>query len=154
MSYFIGADPGKSGSIVAICGDRFDCIKLDRSLSEIREWIHNRTYSPIAITRVVLEKVHAMPSQGVSSTFSFGESFGAVQMALTFLGGEIEYVSPRKWQQHFGLVFPKDSLTHTEKKNRHKEKAIELAPEGFKVTHATADALLIARYAEQTLGGG
>lgn len=51
----------------------------------------------------MMEKVSAMPRQGVSSTFRFGENFGAVQMAVAGHGYEYHYVTPAKWKQYFHL---------------------------------------------------
>lgn len=51
----------------------------------------------------VIEKVHAMPKQGGSSTFRFGEGYGALQMGLAGHGYELRYVTPSVWKKHFGL---------------------------------------------------
>lgn len=51
----------------------------------------------------VLEQVHAMPKQGVSSTFRFGQCYGALQMAVVGHGYEVHDVTPQKWKKHFGL---------------------------------------------------
>ena len=97
-------------------------------------------------TFCLIEKVHAMPGQGVTSMFTFGMNYGALRMALVCHGIPFEAVTPQKWQREFGLVFPRKlGLTPTEKKNRHKARAQELFP-SLKVTHATADALLICEY--------
>jgi len=53
---------------------------------------------------VVIESVHAMPAQGVSSSFQFGRMFGAVEMLAQFYGCEIVYVTPQKWKKHFNLL--------------------------------------------------
>ena len=51
----------------------------------------------------ILEKVHAMPNQGSSSTFRFGECFGALRMAVVGHGYEDRYVTPQAWKKHFKL---------------------------------------------------
>lgn len=51
----------------------------------------------------VIEKVHAMPKQGGSSTFRFGEGYGALQMACAGHGYEMRYVTPHVWKKHFKL---------------------------------------------------
>jgi hypothetical protein len=63
-----------------------------------------------------------------------------------------EYVTPQKWQKEFGLIVTGRGLGQddTAKKNRNKARAQELFP-GIKITHAIADALLIAEYGRRTL---
>ena len=51
----------------------------------------------------VLEQVSAMPGQGVSSTFRFGQNFGAVQMAIAGHGYVSHLVTPVTWKKHFKL---------------------------------------------------
>ena len=52
---------------------------------------------------VIIEAVHAMPRQGVSSSFSFGRSTGAVEALALAHFERVDWVSPRVWKQHFGL---------------------------------------------------
>jgi crossover junction endodeoxyribonuclease RuvC len=83
-----------------------------------------------------------MPRQGVTSMFSFGKQFGMILGVLEAYRLEYEMTTPQKWQKHMGITkIPGE--TKTAKKNRHKAMAQELFPE-IKVTHAVADALLIA----------
>lgn len=86
----------------------------------------------------LIEKVHSMPNQGVSSTFTFGMSYGALRMAVRASGIPFEGVTPQKWQKGLGC------LTGGEK-NVSKERAQNLFPH-LKIIHATADAILIAEY--------
>jgi len=79
-----------------------------------------------------------MPGQGVASSFKFGQGYGSLEMALTAAGIPFERVTPQKWQKALGC------LTKGQK-NVSKRKAQELFPT-MKVTHATADALLIAEW--------
>jgi crossover junction endodeoxyribonuclease RuvC len=51
-----------------------------------------------------IEQVSAMPGQGVSSVFRFGEQFGALQMALAATKTPTHYVTPAVWKRHFGLT--------------------------------------------------
>lgn len=73
-------------------------------------------------------------------------------MACLAAGLRVEYVSPQKWQRALGLLSKGRGLGQgdTAKKNRNKAKAQELFP-GVKVTHAIADALLLAEYGRRTL---
>jgi len=57
---------------------------------------------------------------------------------------QLHAVRPQEWQREFKLIVPK-TWTHTKKKNLHKQRAEELFP-GIKITHAIADALLIAEW--------
>jgi len=50
-----------------------------------------------------IEQVSAMPGQGVSSMFRFGQQFGALQMALAATKTPTHYVTPAVWKKHFGL---------------------------------------------------
>ncbi len=84
----------------------------------------------------VLEKVHAMPRQGVASTFGFGRNRGHLEMALTAAGVVWKEETPAKWQKRMGCLTKGD-------KNVSKRKAQHLFPEQ-KVILSTADALLIA----------
>ena len=82
--------------------------------------------------------------------FNFGHNFGMLEGLLIGAGIPYDRVTPQKWQKEFGLYRLPDE-TKTAKKNRHKELAKELFPT-LNVTHATADALLIAEYCRRTCG--
>ena len=90
-----------------------------------------------------------MPKQGVASTFKFGRSYGNLEAFLIAAEIPFERVVPSVWQREFGLISKKGE-TKTAKKNRHKAKAQELFP-SVKVTHAVADALLIAEWHRRRL---
>lgn len=101
---YVGIDPGLSGAIAIQAGDKVTVSKLPTTggkpnelylpalLTFIRE---NITSNPV----VVLEKVHAMPKQGVSSTFKFGDTYG--QLKGLMAGLEIPYslVTPQQWKK-------------------------------------------------------
>lgn len=92
---------------------------------------------------VWVEYVHAMPSQGVSSSFAFGRGYGVWLGALAALGVQVRLVRPRVWKAHHGLISqPKDAA---------RQRALDLWPGladmlGRKRDHGRADALLIAKY--------
>lgn len=151
---YIGIDPGKNGATVVMRdGAGMDVMRhkdydLNGYCAAMREICLYNT------TRICLiESVHAMPGQGVSSTFAFGRDLGQRETAVTASGIELEFVTPQAWQKEFGLIVRKqfgvEPLTKTQKKNKHKMVAQKLFP-FIKVTHATADALLIAEYAKRT----
>ena len=98
-------------------------------------------------TIVVVEHVNAMPGQGVTSMFNFGQSFGVVKGICSALGLPIYFVRPTKWKKHFNLIKTNKDASRT--------KAIEMYPEISNKLHRKkdsnkADAILIARYFNDT----
>lgn len=141
MKLYIGIDPGLSGGIAFIpsLGDPWahKMPETDRDLIDlIRDSIN------LFDARAVIELVHSSPQMGVKSAFTFGEGYGRLQMALTALGVPYERVRPAMWQKAMGCLTKGD-------KNVSKRRAQELFP-ALKVTHAIADALLIAEFARRT----
>lgn len=139
--YFIGVDPGASGSICAINESAFPVLTFalkDRTDVDIKEALTMMMGAELPMSGV-LERVHAMPKQGVSSTFKFGSSFGSLGAHLVWAGIRFELVSPHKWQQSLGCLSRGN-------KNVTKRKAQEMFPT-LRVTHAIADGLLLALYA-------
>ncbi len=161
---FIGVDPGQSGGIASIDettgpdgnGERVvRAVAMPKTERDILEefWFLARSDGQ---QRAMIEKVHAFPAkpkkgergsgQGVSSAFKFGMNYGFLRASLIASEIPFEDVLPQKWQREFGLVFPRArNLTITEKKNFHKQAAQQLFPR-MTITHAIADALLIAEY--------
>jgi crossover junction endodeoxyribonuclease RuvC len=141
----IGIDPGKNGAIAWIengkpCVEKMpetlqDLWELFESIGlELRCPIESRT----VIIKAYLEQVHSSPQMGVKSSFTFGQGFGHLEMALTAAGIPFERVRPQAWQKALGCMSGGD-------KNVTKRRAQELFP-SLTITHATADALLIAEY--------
>ena len=96
---------------------------------------------------VVVEHVNAMPGQGVTSMFNFGQSFGIIKGICSALSLPIYFVRPNKWKKHFNLI-----KTH---KDASRTKVIEIYPEissklSKKKDSNKADAVLIARYFNDT----
>ena len=145
MSLYLGVDPGKSGAAALITHasaivsvQKFDVTEMD-----ICEWFGGDA-SHLAGVVGILEYVSSMPKDGVVSAFKFGTSYGFLRGMLLVHGIRFATVTSSKWQRTFGLISKKGE-TKTHKKNRHKARAQELFP-GVKVTHAIADALLLADY--------
>ena len=135
----LGIDPGLSGGLAVVGQDIVECYKMPATekdvFSAIRELL-GRT----KIRKAYIEKVHSMPRQGVSSTFTFGTNYGGLRMALIALEIPFEAVAPGVWQRTMGCLSKGD-------KNVTKARAQELYPAlGRRITHATADALLIATF--------
>ena len=147
MTYYIGVDPGMSGSICSIDSEGTPCVvtKTDKPYKEI--WDKLWWYG-LEDSEAVVELVHSMPNQGVASTFKFGESFGMLLGLMTASNIPYVKVRPSVWCKEFGLK-RKEGEPNTDWKNRHKQLALELFPDAD-VTHATADALLIAEYCRRT----
>ena len=94
-------------------------------------------------TFVIVEQVSAMPGQGVTSMFNFGQTFGAIKGICASLNLPIFYVRPAKWKKHFDLINASKDASRT--------KAIEMYPSisdrlRKKKDVNKADAILIARY--------
>lgn len=141
MTTYIGIDPGASGGIAWIDVDSgYDPFvhvqKMPETEADTKELLSNILGSQVFC---LIESVHSMPKQGVASSFKFGRNYGLLRGLLIGLGIPFDEVSPQKWQKAMGC------LTHGDK-NVSKAKAQQLYPH-LKITHATADALLIARYA-------
>lgn len=143
MKTIIGIDPGQSGGVAWI-QDGKPCVeKMPETLQDLWGLITDISNTVRESTRhldcvAYLEQVHSSPQMGVKSSFTFGNGYGHLEMALTAAGIPFERVSPQNWQKALGCLTKGN-------KNVSKRKAQELFPQ-MKVTHATADALLIAEY--------
>lgn len=151
---FMGCDPGMSGAFAILDGrgQIVDVTPMPETAKDISDYVQEFA-SRIRIA--VIESVHAMPKQGVSSAFKFGRNFGTLHMALVAHGVPFEFVLPGKWQQPLGCIVsgrtgPEDRKTA--KKQHNKARAQELFP-SQRVTHKIADALLMAEYCRRHLGG-
>jgi crossover junction endodeoxyribonuclease RuvC len=96
---------------------------------------------------VVVEHVNAMPGQGVTSMFNFGQSFGVIKGICAALSLPIYFVRPTKWKKHFNLIKTNKDASRT--------KVIEAYPEISDKLHRKkdsnrADAILIALYFSDT----
>jgi len=136
MKTIIGIDPGKSGGIAWIDDDMPGVIAMPETLKDLFELL--RDISCEGNATAYLEQVHSSPQMGVKSAFTFGNGFGHLEMALTGCAIPFQRIRPQAWQQTLGCLTKGD-------KNVTKRRAQELFPD-LKVTHATADALLIAEY--------
>ena len=154
----IGIDPGVSGAI-SILEDKkvikvfdmptmIDGKKNKRQVNGsqvaniIKENVHTNKE-----TIVVVEHVNAMPGQGVTSMFNFGQSFGIIKGVCAALSLPIYFVRPTKWKKHFNLIKTNKDASRT--------KVIQVYPEissklSRKKDSNKADAILIARYFNDT----
>ena len=156
----IGIDPGISG---AICffqnGEITDVIdkpsmadgkKNKRQINsqqvfnEISERIFNIPKKEII---VVIEQVSAMPGQGVTSMFNFGQSFGVLKGICSAMQLSMYFVRPAKWKKYYGLIKTEKDASRT--------KVIEIFPYissklSKKKDSNKADAILIANFFNNT----
>ena len=156
----IGIDPGLSGSICfLINGKILDVIEMPTMTegkknkrqvngSQVFNEITKRTkeYQKNQI-RVVIEQVSAMPGQGVTSMFNFGQSFGVLKGVCTAMQLPMYFVRPAKWKKYFNLINSEKDASRT--------RAIEIFPSfssslSKKKDSNKADAILIASYYYET----
>ena len=97
--------------------------------------------------KVVIEQVSAMPGQGVTSMFNFGQSFGILKGICSAMQLPIYFVRPAKWKKYFNLINSEKDASRT--------RAIEIFPYfssnlSKKKDSNKADAILIASYFHET----
>ena len=155
----IGIDPGISGSI---------CFFEDGKIIEVIEMpvmtegkknkkqvngaqIYNEFLKRINKKedeiRVVIEQVSAMPGQGVTSMFNFGQSFGILKGICSAMQIPMFFVRPAKWKKYFNLINSQKDASRT--------RAIEIFPYfstqlSKKKDSNKADAILIASFYYET----
>lgn len=136
--YILGIDPGWAGGAALIDGSDGSTLSHCSFSTATETEIISAVKSMANDANVCyLEKVHSMPKQGVASSFKFGWIYGLLRGVVVSRVRTIE-VTPQTWQKSLGCLTRGD-------KNVSKAKAQMLFP-GVKITHATADALLIAYY--------
>ena len=154
----IGIDPGLSGAI-AVMHDKkvinmYDMPVMAEGKKNKRQLNSSQLVNIIKEninededTIVVVEQVNAMPGQGVTSMFNFGQTFGAIQGVCAALKLPIFFVRPSKWKKHFELInSTKDAI---------RTKVIEMYPTlsgqlAKKRDVNKSDAVLIAKFYFET----
>ena len=150
----IGIDPGLSGGIAVLDDlkifEIFDMPIMSEGKKNKNQLnsaqlvnIMNKHVLGKDNTFVIVEQVSAMPGQGVTSMFNFGQTFGSIKGICAALGLPIFYVRPAKWKKHFELINSSKDASRT--------KVIEMYPSissrlAKKKDVNKADAILIARY--------
>ena len=156
----IGIDPGISGSICFFQdGIIKDVIEMPtmtdgkknkrqvngaQIFNEISERINKFDKKNI---KVVIEQVSAMPGQGVTSMFNFGQSFGVLKGICSAMQLSMHFVRPAKWKKYFNLINTEKDASRT--------KVIEIFPYisqqlSRKKDSNKADAILIASFFYET----
>jgi crossover junction endodeoxyribonuclease RuvC len=148
----IGIDPGVTGAIAFFFPEtpgRVVALDLPLANGEISAPLLAdiiRTYAPAL---AIIERVSAMPGQGVVSMFNFGRSYGDVRGVIGALNIPVHFVTPQRWKKHFRLSSDKE---------RARALALRLFPacaDSFKLKkhHGRAEAALIAKFGAETIGG-
>jgi len=156
----IGIDPGLSGSICFMeDGKILDVIEMptmaegkqskrqvngSQIYNEILKRANNHEKNDI---RVIIEQVSAMPGQGVTSMFNFGQSFGILKGICSAMQLSMYFVRPSKWKKYFNLINSEKDASRT--------RAIEIFPYyssqlSKKKDSNKADAILIASFYYET----
>ena len=156
----IGIDPGISGSICFFKdGKILNVIEMptmtegkknkkqvngSQIYNEILKRVNKLETSDI---RVIVEQVSAMPGQGVTSMFNFGQSFGILKGICSAMQLPIYFVRPAKWKKYFNLINSEKDASRT--------RAIEIFPYfssqlSKKKDANKADAILIASFYYET----
>ena len=156
----IGIDPGISGSICFFQdGKIVDVVEMptmtegkknkkqvngSQIFNEISEKIEKLDKKEI---KVVIEQVSAMPGQGVTSMFNFGQSFGILKGICSAMQLPMYFVRPAKWKKYFNLINSEKDASRT--------RAIEIFPYfsnqlSRKKDSNKADAILIASFYYET----
>jgi len=144
---YIGIDPGKSGGISSFKDGKVRAVKCPDTFGKMFLAFKDMLGETAPCnTYVFIEQVWAFPSDSNKSAFAFGTNYGAWQTIAEIEEVNIILVRPRKWQKHFDT--PK-----SDKKTR-KRWLKELAQSmcDFRVTFNTSDAILIAKYCEDSKG--
>ena len=154
----IGIDPGLSGAIAILQEKKvlniFDMPVMSEGKKNKRQLNSAQLVNIIKENKndneeiiVVVEQVNAMPGQGVTSMFNFGQTFGAIKGISAALNLPIFFVRPSKWKKHFDLI--------NSSKDSSRTKVIEMYPSlssqlAKKKDVNKSDAILIARFYYET----
>ena len=156
----IGIDPGISGSICFFKdGKILDVVEMPNMTegkknkkqvngAQIYNEITKRVNKAEKVNvRVIIEQVSAMPGQGVTSMFNFGQSFGILKGICSAMQLPMFFVRPAKWKKHFNLINSEKDASRT--------RAIEIFPSfspqlSRKKDSNKADAILIASFYYET----
>jgi crossover junction endodeoxyribonuclease RuvC len=156
----IGIDPGISGSICFFeDGKILDVVEMPtmtEGKKNKRQVNGSQVYNEISKKikqvdkkdiKVIIEQVSAMPGQGVTSMFNFGQSFGILKGMCSAMQLPMYFVRPAKWKKYFSLINSEKDASRT--------KAIEIFPHfssnlSKKKDSNKADAILIASYFYET----
>lgn len=144
---YIGIDPGAKGALAVI---------LENGAVEIADFDRDRYrnlleyWSNLSKIHCCLERVGAMPGQGVTSMFHFGENFGYIQGLLEAFWIPYELVTPQKWRKEFQITGDKNSSIAVCKR-LFPGVDLRRTPKCRKDHDGMAEALLMAEYARRRM---
>ncbi len=155
----IAIDPGISGSICFFeDGKILEVLEMPTMIegkkskrqvngAQIYNEILKRIDGSEKQTRVIIEQVSAMPGQGVTSMFNFGQSYGILKGICSAMQLPMFFVRPAKWKKYFNLINSQKDASRT--------RAIEIFPYfssqlSKKKDSNKADAILIASFYHET----
>ena len=154
----IGIDPGLSGAIAVMHNKKvinmYDMPVMAEGKKNKRQLNSSQLVNIIkeninedeeAI--VVVEQVNAMPGQGVTSMFNFGQTFGAIKGVCAALKLPIFFVRPSKWKKHFELINSSKDASRTKVIEMYPTLSSQLAK---KRDVNKSDAVLIAKFYFET----
>lgn len=155
IRFFMGVDPGLTGAAAFVNEvGAFICFcDYPGSASELAHELHDLIYGPIGLTHDhdlalgVIEQVHTMPKQGVSSTGKFMKNAGIWEGCIAALNIPYELITPQRWRKILDSSVPKKPTK--EDLRAYAIKRWPKAAENLKrvMDHNRAEALLIAEYA-------
>jgi crossover junction endodeoxyribonuclease RuvC len=153
---FIGFDPGLTGALGIVSADGAHELVIDLPIVRDRSlaWVDGSALQSTLLeaiggrqTRAVVERVSAMPRQGIASAFLFGVGFGSILSVLQALHIPLEFVTPGVWKKSFGLSKDKHASLH-------KARLMFPTAELHLAKHdGRAEALLIAEFGRRTFVG-
>ena len=151
-SLFIGIDPGKSGGIAVIDVEEGTTMPAPYSDEALLKTIRLVSmFEPKEAKKVCcLEKVSAMPHQGVTSMFNFGKNYGYIKGVLEAFSIPYQEVPPQKWKKEFGLNSDKAASVEVCKR-LFPDVDLLATPRCKKPHDGMAEALLMAEYARRKL---
>lgn len=152
MKVFIGIDPGKDGAL-AVLGYReapilvpFSETEYPCQLRRLDPTFPNRPFDGRPFC--VVEHVNAMPGQGVTSCFSFGQNFGFILGLLAAFHISYELVRPQKWKKEFSCTSDKNTSIAVAQR-LFPGVDLRRTPQCRKPHDGVAEALLMAEYARR-----
>lgn len=147
MSAFIGIDPGKSGALAIL----FDDGQVETHAFDAGVYTHTlKAVRGCESVICCVEKVGAMPGQGVVSMFNFGHNLGFIEGLLRAYGIPYQLVPPQTWKKEFSLTSDKAKSIEVCQKLFPNANLLATA-RSRKPSDGIAEALLMAEYARRRL---
>lgn len=150
MSVSIGIDPGKTGAIAVMDDDGILCLEqfnVDKYV-DVLSYVGQSTSAKDI--KVCLEKVGAMPGQGVVSMFNFGHNLGVIEGILSAFRIPYQLVPPQTWKKEFSLTGDKAKSIEVCKK-LFPWVDLRATDRSRKPSDGLAEALLMAEYARRRM---